>query len=229
MPISKESALAMLEELIAEEKPISPGSGNHRGWQRSVRLALTKIFGSESHQLNEFNEQIQLSHEVALLRSMVKEIRDYSNESTESGTVNVASWPSDVWPIIHPEVVRVSKELFNGRFYTAAVLAALLEVNSKVKDKVKALTGNELDGASLMTTAFSVNSPIIRLGDLTTDDGRNIQQGFMHLFAGAMIGIRNPKAHANIVIGREKAIHYLFLASMLLHKLDEQRDSAPTQ
>jgi len=34
--------------------------------------------------------------------------------------------------------------------------------------------------------------------------GRNIQRGYMQIFAGAMIGIRNPKAHKNITIGRER-------------------------
>jgi len=44
----------------------------------------------------------------------------------------------------------------------------------------------------------------------------------MQIFAGAMTGIRNPKAHANIVIDRNRAIHLLFLASLLFFKLDER-------
>ena len=49
-----------------------------------------------------------------------------------------------------------------------------------------------------MTTAFSANKPLIRLNMLETDTDRNIQQGFMMIMAGAMIGIRNPTAHSNL-------------------------------
>jgi hypothetical protein len=44
----------------------------------------------------------------------------------------------------------------------------------------------------------------------------------MDLYAGAMIGVRNPKAHAYVVITPERAIHHFFLASLLFHKLDER-------
>ena len=72
-----------------------------------------------------------------------------------------------------------------------------------------------------MQFAFSVGDPIITLDDLSCTSGRDIQIGYMHIFAGAMTGIRNPKAHANITITPERAIHFLYLASLLLFKLDE--------
>jgi len=43
----------------------------------------------------------------------------------------------------------------------------------------------------------------------------------MLLFAGAMRSIRNPKAHANIEIDHVRALHHLFVASLLMSKLDE--------
>jgi hypothetical protein len=45
----------------------------------------------------------------------------------------------------------------------------------------------------------------------------------MQLFAGAMTGIRNPKAHGNVAINDTRAISLLFLASLLRSKLDEAR------
>jgi len=41
---------------------------------------------------------------------------------------------------------------------------------------------------------------------------------------GAMTGIRNPKAHENITIDSRRAIHFLFLASLLMFKIDEKSD-----
>jgi hypothetical protein len=48
-----------------------------------------------------------------------------------------------------------------------------------------------------------------------------MQQGYMQIFAGSMTGIRNPKAHENISIDSVRAVHFLFLASLLMAKLDE--------
>jgi len=81
----------------------------------------------------------------------------------------------------------------------------------------------ELDGFQLMMKAFSQENPIILLDDLSTETGKNIQDGYKHLFAGAMRGIRNPKAHANIIIDEKRTIHLLFLASLLMYKFDERK------
>lgn len=127
----------------------------------------------------------------------------------------------DIWSLIHPAITGVAKSRFESKHYADAVEAALKHINGVVKEKVKRKSGKELDGASLMTTAFSVNAPIIALDDVSTETGRNIQQGYMQIFAGAMTGIRNPKAHEIISIDESRATHFLFLASLLMHKLDE--------
>ena len=67
---------------------------------------------------------------------------------------------------------------------------------------------------------FSPNDPVIVLDDQSTESGRNIQQGYMDIFAGAMTGIRNPKAHGIVTIGPERATHFIFLGSLLMDTLD---------
>lgn len=71
-----------------------------------------------------------------------------------------------------------------------------------------------------MKKAFSVNNPIFTIDNLLTETGKSIQQGYMEIFAGSMTGIRNPKAHLNIDIGPERAIHFIFLASLLMDTYD---------
>jgi hypothetical protein len=44
----------------------------------------------------------------------------------------------------------------------------------------------------------------------------------MEIFSGAMIGIRNPKAHGNIHITEKRAKHFIYLASLLMYKIDEK-------
>lgn len=48
----------------------------------------------------------------------------------------------------------------------------------------------------------------------------DIQEGYMHMFAGAMQGMRNPKAHENDIIDKADALRKLAVASMLMYKLD---------
>ncbi|MCD6490733.1 MAG: TIGR02391 family protein [Candidatus Korarchaeota archaeon] len=127
----------------------------------------------------------------------------------------------DFWGIIHKDIIRVAKNKFEDGYYADAVEAAFKEINNRVKEIVKNKTGKELDGASLMYYAFSEKDPIIVLDDLSSETGRNIQKGYMQIFAGAMTGIRNPKAHENITISRERAIHFIFLASLLMYRLNE--------
>jgi uncharacterized protein (TIGR02391 family) len=109
-------------------------------------------------------------------------------------------------------------------------LDALKELNDKVKAYARS-TGKlsfdkgELDGASLMFAAFGGTPPPIVLADLSTESGRNIQDGYAKIFAGAMTGIRNQKAHANLQIDAERAIHLLYLASLLHQVFDERPKS----
>jgi len=126
------------------------------------------------------------------------------------------------WDLLHPKIVEVSKSRFETNHFADSVEAALKEVNNIVKVIVEQRTGKEYDGAKLMYEAFSLKKPIIELGDLSTETGKNIQTGYMQIFAGSMIGIRNPKAHNNITIDSQRAIHFLFLASLLMFKIDEE-------
>ena len=71
-----------------------------------------------------------------------------------------------------------------------------------------------------MRKVFSVNDPIIKLDDLSYQSGRNVQEGYMEMFAGAIIGLRNPKAHMNRKITKEDAVRKLHFASMLMYKVD---------
>ncbi len=129
--------------------------------------------------------------------------------------------PGTFWSEIHPSIISIAKNKYIDGYYADAIESALKEVNSRVKNCYKTNTSVEKDGADLMNCAFSPKSPIITLDDLTTESGKNVQQGYMQIFAGSMIGIRNPKAHSNIVIDTKRALHLIFLASLLMYKLDD--------
>ena len=126
------------------------------------------------------------------------------------------------WEYIHPKIEATTRDRFESKMYADAVEAAFKEINVRVKDIVKTRIGQEDDGASLMKKAFTVNAPIIKLDDITNSTGRNVQLGYMEIFSGAMIGIRNPKAHNNQTISKEDAIRKLHFASILMYKIDNE-------
>ena len=134
----------------------------------------------------------------------------------------------DMWILIQKDVQRVSKNKFIDGYYADSVESAFKEVNTRVKNIVKNKTGQEFDGASLMQRAFSLENPIIKLDDLTTESGKNIQKGYLQIFSGSIIGIRNPKAHENITISKERGIHFLFLASLLMDTIDNYESLVPS-
>ena len=130
---------------------------------------------------------------------------------------------SGFWSLVHPMVTKLARSRFETGHYADAVEATFKGLNSNVKELFLTAKGRELDGPDLMRKALLPNDPVIVLGDLRTESGRNIQDGYSHIFAGAMQAIRNPSAHANTEIDSNRACHQLMLASLLFHQVDERR------
>lgn len=158
----------------------------------------------------------KIMRRIGVLRTLIEQI------DLEIGFEEPPPSQTSFWNDIHPSITRVAQARYEAAHFADCVEAAFKEINSLVKDHVRRRTGLELDGASLMNKAFSPNNPLIVLDDLSTETGRGLQQGYMQIYAGAMTGIRNPKAHANIVINDARARHLLYLASLLAYRFDER-------
>ena len=116
------------------------------------------------------------------------------------------------------QLQQVSGPLFHDSHYARAVEEAFKCLNNAVKDK-SGIT--QQDGAGLMRTAFSANSPMLRLNALQFTSDRDEQQGYMDIYAGSMTGIRNPRAHQHDLVDEpEVALELLVLANHLMRKLD---------
>ena len=110
-----------------------------------------------------------------------------------------------------------SRKLFADGHCTRAVEEAFKCLNNTVKDK-SGIT--QQDGAGLMRSAFSVNSPKLKLNVFQSQSDRDEQQGYMDLFAGSMTGIRNPRAHEHGLIDNpDVALELLVFANHLMRKL----------
>ena len=118
---------------------------------------------------------------------------------------------------LHPRVIASASGLFADRQYDSAVSEALKSVDVRVRD----LTGLTLSGAPLMQEAFKPKDPRLDVAVEAGRSGDDEREGYFYLFRGAMVGIRNPKAHE---LSRgddpDEALEVLALASLLHRRLD---------
>ena len=111
---------------------------------------------------------------------------------------------------------RVSRDLFADGHYTLAVEQAY----KYLINKVKARTGLTSNGYPLMQQVFSGSRPILRFNGLGTQSEINEQRGYAEIYSGAIMGIRNPRAHEHIAMDDpQSALELLTLANHLIRKL----------
>ena len=123
------------------------------------------------------------------------------------------------------QLQQTSGDLFRDSHYARAVEEAFKCLNNAVKDKSGRSDG---DGAGLMQAVFTPNFPILMLNALQSQSERDEQQGYMHIFAGSMTGIRNPRAHQHDLADEpDVALELLVLANHLMRKLDAATIKVP--
>ena len=124
----------------------------------------------------------------------------------------------------HPRVIEASKSLFETQHYAQAIFEAFKAVDNLVKEK----TGLSLSGKQLMAQVFREEQPTIKLNEGRSQSDRDEQEGFKFLFMGAMVGIRNPKAHDNVVqTDPYRTLEYLGFASLLMRRIEEGEVTPP--
>lgn len=119
---------------------------------------------------------------------------------------------------LHPNVLEVVRPLFEDGYRAPAILEAFKAVNNRVK----ALSQLDADGKDLMARAFRPEEPVLELAGPETETGRNIQAGYHLMFMGAVVGIRNPRAHEQFeAMDENEALEELAFASLLMRRLDD--------
>lgn len=119
---------------------------------------------------------------------------------------------------IHADIPGHVRRLFdNGHFPQAT-----FEAFKFVDEEIQRISGSTDYGLSLMMKVLSGSSPIVKLNPGMTRSEKDEQDGFKFLFAGAMLGIRNPRGHTTgVTDDPDTCLDHLSLASMLLRRLDE--------
>ena len=117
---------------------------------------------------------------------------------------------------LHPEIAHAVTKLFQDGHYANAV-----EDACKVLDlMVKMRSGkHNLSGTELMQVAFSPKAPLLAFNDLNSETDHSEQQGMMYLYAGAMLALRNPRAHELIEDDPVQALEHIAFLSFLCKSL----------
>jgi len=145
--------------------------------------------------------------------SIVRIASKYSEEKQTQGQ----SHPFEIHEI-HHDLPNDVKKLFDNAHYAQATFEA-----SKFLDRIVAKIAKSSDiGKSLMMKAFNEISPQIRLNGLSNESEVNEQEGYKYIFAGTMIGIRNPRGHeVSIYESVSECLEHLELITHLLRKLEK--------
>jgi uncharacterized protein (TIGR02391 family) len=134
-----------------------------------------------------------------------------SSTSEEAGASNVFAIT-----VTEPEIEAVARDLFASGHYSLAVQEAYKAIDKFVSDKAG---GSALSGTQLMEQVFSPNTPILTWTERKSISEQDEQKGYHRLFAGAMLGIRNPVIHEfNWIEDQEIALELLVFAQHLLRK-----------
>ena len=121
---------------------------------------------------------------------------------------------------LHPRIADVATGLYLEGHYAEAVFNASKALVNLVKERSGR---HDLDGTGLMTTVFSKKNPVLAFNSLKDQTEEDEQEGMMHLFAGAVLAIRNPGGHDFPEMPPSRALELIALLSFLADRAQEVR------
>ena len=239
-----QTALPKLQRRIAELNTIDTSTIRDRGEPRFDALVqkiddtLVEVFGTGTVEYNRFHVRtLDTAGWDAFGGTTLHEIIDGFRQGIEQATSNLQTIVdlfkeklADAGETpealaartfegldLHPEIARASTKLFEDGHYANAVEDACKVVDLLVKMRSGRV---DLSGTDLMLNVFSPKAPVLRFNALATETQKSEQQGMMYLYAGAMLALRNPRAHELLEDHPERAIEHLGFLSMLAKALD---------
>ena len=240
-----DAAIAKLERRIRELEGLDISAAVLRNTgaddvaQSNVRAAVREVFGPNSPEFRE-HESIDIwaggmymgmhpqevieakargrTQVIGILNGLIVRL----GEKREDFAGDVKAAPSTYFDRLklHPRIGDVTRELFLDGYPWEAVFAAAKALVNYVKERSGR---HDLDGAPLVRKVFSRNEPVLAFNDLAEQTDQDEQEGMMHLFEGAVLGIRNPGGHSFPEGPEQRAIEYISFLSLLAYRVQEAK------
>ena len=160
--------------------------------------------------------ELQRTRRIVPTKNTRKEVKVETRAKIEETPIT----PNKLYDLLkfHPKIVEASRSQFRSGHYADAIFNAFRCIEILVRAK----SGLKKRGTTLMHDVFNEKKPLIKLNAMQEEYEIDEQGGFRFIYAGAMEGIRNPKAHAEV---KQKdpyrTLEYIALASLLAKRLDE--------
>ncbi len=155
---------------------------------------------------------------VGIVKGLIERLKEKREDLSPTGETAPATYFDRL--NLHPRIREVSRDLFLDGYHWEAAFAAAKALVNYVKERSGR---DDLDGAPLMRAVFSRNDPTLAFNDLSDQTDLDEQEGMMHLFEGAVLGIRNPGGHTFPEGPEQRAIEYVSLLSLLAYRVQEAR------
>jgi uncharacterized protein (TIGR02391 family) len=154
-------------------------------------------------------------HTTAMLKGLTDRLQEMRSDLHRDRAAQIRSTFEGL--DLHARIAAVCVDLYRDRHYRQAVLDASIALVNYVKERSRR---HDLDGTPLMSTVFSPNGPLLAFNVLADQTDKDEQQGMMHLFMGAVLALRNPRAHSVFDDSPELALDAVAFLSMLAKRLD---------
>jgi uncharacterized protein (TIGR02391 family) len=238
-----ERGIVKLKRRIEEVKALDPGAISYddarvESATRNIKADLIDIFGQNSPEylahgshsvgfplgMGLDGPQAQevfadgLPNTIRMLEGLIRRLEEKREDLGGDMTARVRA--SFEGLDLHSRIASVCADLYRDGHYRNAVLDASVALVNLVREKSRR---HDLDGAPLMTTVFSKNKPLLAFNDLSGQTDADEQEGMMHLFVGAVLALRNPRAHALLDDAPELALEYIALISLLAKRVDQAK------
>ncbi len=119
---------------------------------------------------------------------------------------------------IHQGLPGKVRKLFDDGHYPEATFQAFTFVDKTIQR----LSRVKKSGVNLMMGVLSDTSPLVKLTPCSSVSERDEQKGYMFIFAGGSLAIRNPRGHEyDIEDSPDTCLDHLSLASLLLRRLEQ--------
>lgn len=153
---------------------------------------------------------------ITVLQELIKWLGEKRHDILENPSKSIQVTFEDLQ--LHPRIKEVAAPLYRDGHYAEAIFSASKALVNMVKERANR---HDIDGASLMREVFTRNDPILAFNDLSDDTDKVEQQGMMNLYEGAVLAVRDPRAHSFLSDSPERALEYIGLLSLLANRLEE--------